>query len=33
MIVCENKRCGQPLFFENSKCTACGKPVKNAKNR
>jgi RNA polymerase subunit RPABC4/transcription elongation factor Spt4 len=30
MILCENKRCGQLQFFENTRCTACGKPIKKA---
>jgi len=30
LIHCENKRCGQPQFFENKKCTICGKPIKTA---
>ncbi len=29
MIRCENKRCGHLQFFENAKCTVCGKPLKN----
>ncbi|MCL2782132.1 MAG: zinc ribbon domain-containing protein [Actinomycetia bacterium] len=28
MIRCESKRCGNFQFFENVKCTACGKPIK-----
>jgi len=28
MIKCQNKRCGQAQFFENNKCTVCGKPIK-----
>ena len=28
MIPCQNPRCGQPQFFENTKCTACGKKIK-----
>ncbi|NLM77499.1 MAG: hypothetical protein GX173_05345 [Ruminococcaceae bacterium] len=31
MILCENKRCGVLQFFENSKCTACGKKIKHKK--
>jgi len=27
MLTCPNKRCGQLVFFENAKCTACGKKV------
>ncbi|MDR3305842.1 MAG: zinc ribbon domain-containing protein [Clostridiales Family XIII bacterium] len=26
-IHCPNKRCGMPQFFENEKCTACGKKI------
>jgi len=33
LVYCENKRCGQLQFFENQKCTACGKPIKNAKKQ
>ena len=29
LIRCENKRCGELQFFEITKCTACGKPIKN----
>ena len=28
LIRCENKRCGEPQFFENTKCTVCGKAIK-----
>lgn len=28
MIVCANRRCGAYQFFENKKCTACGKIIK-----
>ena len=28
MIRCENKRCQELQFFENIKCTACGKKIK-----
>jgi len=28
MITCPNRRCGQPQYFENTKCTACGKKIK-----
>jgi predicted amidophosphoribosyltransferase len=28
MIRCENKRCQVFQFFENTKCTACGKKIK-----
>ena len=27
MIRCKNKRCGVMQFFENKKCTACGKKL------
>lgn len=30
MIHCENKRCGERQFFENQKCTVCGKSIKKA---
>jgi hypothetical protein len=30
LIRCENKLCGEPQFFENKKCTVCGKPIKKA---
>jgi len=30
LILCENKRCREPQFFENTKCTACGKPIKHS---
>ena len=33
MILCENKRCGELQFFENTKCTVCGKPIKKAKKQ
>jgi predicted amidophosphoribosyltransferase len=33
MIRCENKRCDQLQFFENTKCTVCGKPIKDAKKQ
>jgi len=29
MINCANSRCGESQFFENIKCTACGKKIKN----
>lgn len=29
LIRCQNPRCGEMQFFENSKCTACGKTLKN----
>lgn len=28
MIVCGNRRCGAMQFFENKKCTACGKKLR-----
>lgn len=28
MIHCQNPRCGVLQFFENTKCTACGKKIK-----
>ena len=28
MFVCENRRCGVLQFFQNTKCTACGKKIK-----
>lgn len=28
MVTCSNKRCGQKQFFENQKCTVCGKKIK-----
>lgn len=28
LVQCPNKRCGSMQFFENSKCTACGKKLK-----
>ena len=28
MVYCENKRCGAIQFFQNEKCTACGKKMK-----
>ncbi|MDR1773423.1 MAG: hypothetical protein LBR30_00925 [Clostridioides sp.] len=28
MIKCQNPRCGEMQFFENKKCTACGKKIK-----
>jgi hypothetical protein len=28
MIRCENRRCEQLQFFENTVCTACGKRIK-----
>ena len=33
MIMCENKRCGLPQWFENTKCTCCGKAIKKAKQQ
>lgn len=29
MVLCSNHRCMQPQFFQNIKCTACGKKLKN----
>lgn len=31
MVTCTNKRCGEQQFFQNVKCTACGKKIKNKK--
>ena len=31
MIRCTNQRCGELQFFENEKCTACGKKIKKQK--
>ena len=31
MIPCQNPQCGAPQFFENTKCTACGKKIKTSK--
>ncbi len=28
MVQCQNPRCGALQFFENTKCTACGKKIK-----
>jgi hypothetical protein len=28
MIHCANPRCGEPQFFDLTKCTACGKKIK-----
>jgi len=28
LILCPNKLCNKPQFFENVKCTACGKKIK-----
>lgn len=30
MVRCENPRCGGKQFFENTKCTMCGKKIKKA---
>ncbi len=27
MIPCSNPRCNEPQFFQNTKCTACGKKI------
>ncbi|NLL40167.1 MAG: hypothetical protein GX254_11365 [Clostridiales bacterium] len=29
MVQCQNHRCNQPQFFENQKCTACGKKIRS----
>lgn len=31
MVQCSNPRCGEMQFFQNTKCTACGKKIKAAK--
>jgi predicted nucleic acid-binding Zn ribbon protein len=31
MIKCPNKKCNEWQFFENEKCTVCGKAIKNGK--
>lgn len=31
MVRCQNHRCGVLQFFENTKCTACGKKIKPIK--
>ncbi len=28
MVICKNRRCGHPQFFENNICTVCGKKLK-----
>lgn len=28
MVKCPNRRCGELQFFQNEKCTACGKKIK-----
>ena len=33
MVKCGNKLCGQLQFFENTKCTVCGKAIKDAKKQ
>ena len=33
MTSCENKRCGVLQFFENTRCTACGKKLKFKLNK
>jgi RNA polymerase subunit RPABC4/transcription elongation factor Spt4 len=33
LIRCESKRCGELQFFENPKCTVCGKRIKKAKKQ
>jgi len=30
LIRCQNKRCNELQFFENTKCLVCGKAIKNA---
>jgi predicted nucleic acid-binding Zn ribbon protein len=29
MVLCQNPRCGARQFFQNTKCTACGKKIKS----
>ncbi len=29
MVLCSNKRCGVQQFFQNARCTACGKKIKS----
>ena len=29
MVRCQNPRCEAPQYFENTKCTACGKKIKS----
>ncbi|MDD2955179.1 MAG: hypothetical protein PHD67_02555 [Oscillospiraceae bacterium] len=31
MVYCQNKRCGIRQFFQNTRCTACGKKIKAVK--
>ena len=33
MVYCDNPRCGALQFFENIKCTACGKKIKSKLTR
>ena len=33
MVYCSNKRCEALQFFENTKCTVCGKKIKNKLGR
>ncbi len=33
MIQCENERCGAPQFFQNEKCTVCGKKIKGKRRK
>jgi hypothetical protein len=33
LVKCTNPRCGQMQFFENERCTACGKKIKIKKIR
>ncbi|MDD3404193.1 MAG: zinc-ribbon domain-containing protein [Hespellia sp.] len=28
MVKCDNRRCGEQQFFQNTKCTSCGKKIK-----
>lgn len=32
-VVCQNPRCLAPQFFENQRCTACGKKIKHPKRK
>jgi hypothetical protein len=32
-IKCPDKKCGQPQFFESTKCTVCGKVIKDGKKQ
>ncbi len=33
LVACQNKRCGQWQFFQNTKCTACGKPIRAGRKK